>query len=65
MFTKGVSQVQMVKPSKEYIDKGKKRVPTTKYECDKCGKTFSGKSYLIKHLCYPENKKYNVKKLKN
>jgi len=27
--------------------------------CNICGKQFTSVNYLLKHACYPENKKYN------
>ena len=47
------------KNNKEYLTKGQQRVPSAKYDCKKCGKSFTGKAYLDSHDCYPENKKFN------
>ena len=52
----------MAKNTKEYDDAGKRRVPASKFKCNKCCRTFTSAFYLGKHCCVPENKKYYDKK---
>lgn len=40
-------------------DPKKKRGPKGRYKCGKCGREYSGESYLLNHKCYPKNKKFN------